>query len=245
MLAKWENPFPQAMLQNYNRKLDLFDWYIMADPGNAGSAFAVLFIAYAAWIPKAFFLDEIYETEGVDTTVGRVGKKIITKAATLYPLAHRWKCYYDVAALWFANNFHGQFCDENGEHGNCGLAFMPVEKNQGDKEEGIDTLNDLYLNQQIEISTQCPNTIWEFDNFVRDAKGRIPKRNDHQIDNSRYFVKMSGIVAGKSVDGKKVVGRVQPTKKRERRYVSLEHDLKMRRRQNLFGAVLAKYGEND
>lgn len=243
MPAKWENPFPEAMLRNYDKKLDRFEWHIMADPGNAGSAFAVMFIAYAPWVPKMFVLDEIYETEGVDTTVGVVGKKLIEKAAKLYPLPYRWRCYYDSAALWFQKNFHEQFCDDNGPHGNCGLAFMPVEKHQGDKEDGIDTLNDLYLNHQIEISTACPNAVWEFDNFVRDKKGRIPKQHDHQIDNARYFVKMSGIVPGKSVDPRRMVGRAMHPRKRERRFISLEQDEKMRKRGNLFGALLAKYDE--
>lgn len=216
-------------------------WYCMADPGTAGSAFAVLFIAWAPWVPHLYILDEIYETGPIETTVGRLGPRIIAKCKALYDNPRAWDCRYDSAAPWFSTNFHEQFCDAEKEIGDCGLRFSAVEKKANQIEDGLDTINDMIERNAISISTDCPAAIWEFDNYMRDSKGRLPRKNDHQIDNTRYLIKTAGIVAGTVVE-REVVNKNRPSRSRKR-MISLAQDLKAANGNSLMARVLAKYGE--
>lgn len=170
-----------------------YDWYCMVDPGTSGSAFAVLFAAVDTYKPFLFFLDEIYEKDVEKTVTTYTGPLIIKKCLALNENLEQWKCYYDSAGAWFAAHFRK-------EHADCGLRLAPVIKKPGEKEDGLDTLNAMFINNSIAISQRCGNTIWEYDNYCRDKNGKLPKRNDHQIDNGRYLVKAASIIAGLSVN---------------------------------------------
>lgn len=171
----------------------------MVDPGTSGSAFAVLFAAVDIYKPFVYFLDEIYEKEVEKTVTPYTGPLIIQKCQALYPdNPEKWKCYYDSAGAWFAAHFRKSY-GENSPNPS-GLRFAPVEKKPGEKEDGLDTLNSLFINNSIAMSQRCGNTIWEYDNYARDKNGKLPKRNDHNIDNGRYLIKMAGIIAGLSIN---------------------------------------------
>lgn len=183
---------------------DSYDWYCMIDPGTSGSAFAGIFCAVDIYKPYVFFLDEIYEKDVEKTVTPYTGPLIIKKCYELYDRPERWKCYYDSAGAWFAAHFKKSYANPDPEPGSdafdCGLRFAPVVKAPGEKEDGLDTLNAMFINNSIAMSQKCGNTIWEYDNYCRDKHGKLPKRNDHNIDNGRYLVKMAGIVAGLSVN---------------------------------------------
>lgn len=213
-----------------------YDWYVMADPGTSGSAFAVLFIAVDTYRPFVFFLDEIYEKEVEKTVTPYTGPLIVEKCLQLNPNIESWRGYYDSAGAWFAAHFR-----KDPATANSGLKFAPVEKRPGEKEEGLDTLNALFINNSIAISQKCANTIWEYDNYCRDKNGKLPKRNDHQIDNGRYFIKMAGIIVGLS--------KTRPISL-SRRSAKNTRDFTTKKakgnegRLNLFSRTLRTYGED-
>lgn len=182
------------------RDASVYQWFCMADPGTSGSAFAVIFVAVDIYKPFLFFCDEIYERDVEKTVTPYVGPLIIQKAMALNPNPEQWKCYYDSAGAWFGAHFRKAYQSGDGGIADCGLRFVPVEKRPGEKEDGLDIINTLIINNAIAMSTRCGNTIWEYDNYCRDKNGKLPKRNDHQIDNSRYLVKMAGIVANIALD---------------------------------------------
>lgn len=175
------------------RSSNNYDWYCMVDPGTSGSAFAVLFAAVDIYKPFVFYLDEIYEKEVEKTITPYTGPLIIEKCLKLHDDPERWKCYYDSAGAWFFAHFNKAYRES-------GFRFQAVVKKPGEKEDGLDTLNALFLNNSIAMSMQCGNTIWEYDNYCRDKNGKLPKRHDHEIDNGRYLVKAAGIIAGLSVN---------------------------------------------
>jgi len=210
-----------------------FEWYVMADPGTSGSAFAVLFIAYDRFLPKAFFVDELYETNPIETTTPKMGARIIEKCKLYHPHLRDWNGYFDSAAAWFGVHFQEKFQKD-------GLIFSPVEKSPGEKEDGLDTLISMLDNNELEISTNCPATIWEFDNYKR-KDGKLTKKNDHQLDNSRYFVKKSGIMSGNPLD-REDASKYRTLHKRKRMF-SIEDDLNKTSKSDVFGKILKHYGE--
>lgn len=208
----------------------------MVDPGTSGSAFAVLFAAVDIYMPFLFYVDEIYEKEVERTVTPYTGPLILQKALALHPEAEDWKCYYDSAGAWFAAHFR-----QAKETKDCGLRFAPVHKSPGEKEDGLDTLNALFLSNSIAISTRCGNTIWEYENYCRDKKGKLPKRNDHQVDNGRYLVKMAGIIAGLSID--KPLSVLRRRGKNVRDY-NAGKDNRRNGVLNLKHRIMKQYGEN-
>lgn len=197
------------------------EWYCMVDPGSTTSAFAVLFVAFYRPDPYAIFFEEIYETDSTQTSVGIVCPKISSICNRYNPNLSQWRFYYDPAAAWFA-------IDANARFGSNGMVFVPAPKREGDKLEGLATLDELMLQNRIVMSSQCANTIWEFDNYFKDKKGNFIKKNDHQIDNARYFTKVSYLIIEK--DGKALqtltARREADKKNRQRRHISLAKDLK-------------------
>lgn len=220
---------------------DSYDWWCMVDPGTSGSAFAVLFAAVDRYKPFLFFLDEIYEKDVEKTITPYTGPLIIKKCHALQPDLTKWNCRYDSAGAWFAAHFRRgqkQYLEQvfgAGFPEEEGLRFVAVEKKPGEKEEGLDTLNAMFVNNSIAISQRCGNTIWEYDNYCRDKNGKLPKRNDHEIDNGRYLVKSAGIVAGLSVN--RPLSSVVRKAKNTRDYNS-GRQAKSRGKLNLMGRIV-------
>lgn len=215
-------------------KSNRYDWWVMADPGSGGSAFAVLFIAYDRYKPFVGCVDEIYETDPEETATGRIGQRIIEICDSYHVPRTAWNCRYDSAASWWPINFTEKFPDS-------GLIFLPVHKKPGQKENGIDTIGELMSRRQWWLSQKCGNAIWEFDNYKR-KKGKLVDGNDHQIDNSRYFVIEASVVA-RDKEQDRPANEIRRKAKRQRNYVSLNQDIKESRQSDLFGRIKDKYGE--
>ena len=92
---------------------------------------------------------------------------------------------YDEAATWFRN--------ETSEIDSCrGLWLAPTNKANNEKGEGISIIRDAFMRGLIDICDTCPKLLWELENYIKDEAGRIPKENDHQIDNLRYHFAFIG-----------------------------------------------------
>lgn len=208
----------------------------MSDPGTSGSASAHLLIAYDRHTSKVFCVDEVYERDPEKTVIGALAPRLIEKCGEYHLPLTDWKAYYDSAAAWFRQEFLDRF-------GDCGLVYMAVEKRPGEKEEGLDIINELIINYDLMLSTRCGNAIWELDNYRRDKNGKLPKKDDHQIDNLRYFAKKSGIVIGDIIKREQESRLGTRRKARDRKTVTLEQDMKARSGMSLMERILKKYGD--
>lgn len=165
----------EVILQRIERDKKKLLWIHWTDPGSA-SCFASLFCAVNPYTKEVFWLDEIYEKNQQLMSVGQVGPRIIKKRDDLYP--REWRQGYDEAATWFYNEMLNQF-DE---------AFEPSHKHLHDKSDGLSLMKDVMLQGKWIMSDRCTMLWWEMDNYYKDSKGNIPKKNDHQIDNARYIL---------------------------------------------------------
>lgn len=173
------------------------DWsfYCTADPAS-GSTFAILFTAIHKYKKVVIHLDEIYEKtpanmatskmmEGVEETENRGVLKVIEE---IHPWYEDWTFTYDEAALWFANEVLDNYGESHPE-----INFIPTCKSEiskkakpNDAKPGTGLINDQIAANKFFMTDRCKNFKFEINNYVKDDKGKVPKENDHLIDNARY-----------------------------------------------------------
>jgi hypothetical protein len=154
--------------------------YCFADPAGA-SVFGVLFVMINPYSKMIYILDEVYETRQDFMTVDNVGRIMIDKTSEFYrPMGEDdgWYFGYDEAATWFANEMRDRF----------DIHCMPTTKAQNKKEHGLSLIKDVLIYDKVVMSDRCVKTFWELDNYIKDHSGKVPKVNDHNIDNFRYIL---------------------------------------------------------
>lgn len=176
MLTKDHVKPHQELMDEIKRDMKKLEYILWADPA-AATCFAVLFVAINPYTKKIYVLDEIYEMLQGEMTVKRIGKRIIQKKNELWERAE-WRQGYDEAATWFANEMLDHFEE----------SFEPSHKALHDKDYGLSLIKDIILQGKFVMSDRCQKFYWEMDNYFKDKNGRIPKVNDHQIDNFRYIL---------------------------------------------------------
>jgi len=164
------------LMRDLKKDMHKLQWIVSADPGTH-TCFAVLFAALNPYTRKLYILDEIYETDQRQTSVSVIGKRIINKRYQLYAKADWYQCY-DEAAAWFQTEMADQFDD----------GWVPTTKALNKKEQGLGLIKDMLLADMIIFSDRAKNTMKEMLNYIRDKNGKIPKENDHEIDNLRYIL---------------------------------------------------------
>lgn len=150
------------------------EWVLWADPAGA-SCFAVLFCAINPYSKVIYCLDEIYELEQSEMTVGKIWPKIREKRDELWD--EEWRQGYDEAATWFSNEVLDVF----------GEGLEPTQKMKSDKLTGLSLIKDAMLQGKLKISDRCTKLFWELEHYRKDASGKIPKKDDHLIDCLRYI----------------------------------------------------------
>jgi hypothetical protein len=175
-------PHAQVMNEVY-RDRNKLNWYIWNDPAGA-SCFATLFMAVNPYSKKIYAMDEIYEKLQAEMTVARIGKRIISMRADLYDRPDKWTLGYDEAATWFSNEWMDNFPDEDG--------LQPTHKAANDKNVGLSLIKDVLLSGLLVISDRCINFYKEMDTYAKDKSGKIPKKDDHLIDDFRYILAADG-----------------------------------------------------
>jgi len=175
---KMMRPHAQVMAE-ISRDMKKLKWYWWADPAGA-TCFAVLFVAINPYNKKIYVLDEIYERDQKRMTVKVIGSDIIDKRADLNERGLKWRQGYDEAATWFLNEWIDNFPDEEG--------LEPTHKAWADKMKGLSLIKDIMLQEKLVISDRCKNFFLELENMKKDKNGKIPKVNDHLIDDFRYIL---------------------------------------------------------
>ena len=101
-----------------------------------------------------------------------------------------WRFIADEAESWFRNEMVDRFR----------VYFEPTQKSLKRKEEGISQIKDIFLNNRIVASDRCVKWLWELMHYRKDKHGKIPKKNDHQIDNTRYLLNASSYSMNKEYE---------------------------------------------
>jgi len=181
MISSFETTNHRNLIREIARDKSSLEWYIIADPGSA-TCFAQMFVAINPYTKMIYILDEIYETDANETSVGKIGRRMIEKRNEFYEHKEAWDLGHDEAAKWYENELFDQFkIDSQG-----------VKKKEADKETGLSLIKDIFIEGKIKISDRCTNLLSEMRNYVKDRNGRIPKENDHLIDCFRYLLIFSG-----------------------------------------------------
>lgn len=179
------------VLEMIRRDRKKLEWFFWADPAGA-TCFGVLFVAINPYTKQIFVLDEIYETAQAEMTVKKIGARIIQKRNELHDRGE-WRQGYDEAETWFLNEWIDNFEDEPG--------LEPSHKAANDKVNGLSLIKDIMLDKLLVISDRCKSDkpapdnkcfYWELDNYFKDKKGNIPKKDDHLIDCFRYILAAAG-----------------------------------------------------
>ena len=154
-----------------------YDLFVTADPAST-SCFAVLFTAIHKYTKRVTHLMELYTKDTRRMTARQMWEQIRPIMDTVMYNPEFWAKTSDEAAAWFAN----EVLDiTEGE-----IYFAPTHKSMNKKENGISLIKDQMLYGFWECTDRCTNLISEIENYVRDDEGRIPKENDHLIDDMRY-----------------------------------------------------------
>lgn len=173
---------PHAAIMNEIKKdIKKLNFYTMFDPAGA-TVFAVNHICLNPYSKKIYYLDEIYETDQRLMTCRQIGRRALNNEQDLV-FKTDWDRRYDEAATWFANEWLENFPNEYG--------LIPTQKAEIKKENGLSLFKDAMLAGLVQFSDRCVKTFWEMNNYFKDDNGNIPKKDDHTIDNTRYFLHAS------------------------------------------------------
>lgn len=169
----------QDIINEIKRDLNKMEFYCITDPGTT-TCFAALFACVNPYTKKMYILDEIYEKDQDSTSTRSIYPKLDKKMSEFHPLGSLddWYKGYDEAAAWFATEVLHQY----------GVSFFPTQKHLHKKEHGLSLIKDILLHDMVVISDRCIKLLWEMENYVKDDKGNLPKRDDHLIDCWRYLV---------------------------------------------------------
>ena len=155
------------------------EWYCIADPGTT-TCFAALIAALNPYTKKLYIIAELYEKDQQMTSVRMMYPRMegLMKINNPYgSIEDDWFKTADEAAAWFMNEVMQQY----------GVYFSPTDKNHNKKEHGLSLIKDQLIHELVIISDECPNLFKEMEQYAKDDKGNIPKRNDHLIDCFRYL----------------------------------------------------------
>jgi len=173
-----------VLMTRLKSRMKSLEFYNIVDPGTM-SVCAAIFFAIDRHYKKMYILDEIYETDPIQTATRNIGKRLIQKKDDLAPMA-TWHCGRDAAASWFEvellNNFEDEYPIEE-------IYYGAISKATIKNEQGIGAIKDMFLSNAIEISDRCVKTVWELKNRKR-VKGKL-SGPDHTTDCIIYGQVMS------------------------------------------------------
>jgi hypothetical protein len=168
----------KARLDELKGKLE---YWTIFDPGSK-SVFAVLFLALCRDTSEVFAIDEIYEKDPMRTTPRIMIEEAKRKEAIHYQPGAQVFRVYDEAAAWFgiAAAVEQQY------------PMMPTTKASRDKMDDIGIIKDALLAQKLHVSDLCQKLTEEATSWQTDDNGKPIDKNDHLLDDLRYFTRMSG-----------------------------------------------------
>lgn len=200
-----------AVWSEIKNDLGKLEWYAISDPGTT-TCFAVLIAAINPYTKKVYILDEIYEKDQQLTSVGTIYPNIQNLMYKYNPRGNvhdDWTKVADEAAAWFMNEVMNQY----------GVYFIPTSKLQNKKEDGLSLIKDQLIHNLVVISDKCTFLWKEMQEYAKNDRGEIPKRNDHLVDCFRYLNAAANYTLTEVIEG----ARQQLDPYIARRFRGLEH----------------------
>lgn len=183
--------YPYATLLNRIRKNEhQWQFYVTADPGTA-SCFAVALYAINPYRGLVYMMDEVYEQQQAETSIGKLWPRVQQKMAELYAPdfdEQPYRITVDEAATWARNELLDQFQ----------LASFPTTKASSRKADGISLMKDLFRDNKLLLSDRCVAMKKELAAYMLDKNGYFVKKNDHLLDCSRYTLAAANYTYQKS-----------------------------------------------
>jgi hypothetical protein len=183
--------FPYNVLHNrVARNAQQWTYYATLDPGTA-SCFAVTLHAFNPYKGLLYVMDEVYEQQQAETSIGKLWPRVAAKMRELYVPDFDeapWHITVDEAATWARNELLDQF------H----LASFPTSKASSRKADGISLMKDLLRANKLLLSDRCIATRKEMASYMLDKNGYFVKKNDHAIDTIRYTLTAANFTFNKS-----------------------------------------------
>lgn len=199
------------IMREIGRDLSRLLWAVVADPGST-TVFGVLFMVWHPYTKKLYILDEMYESDQINTSIRVMYPKIESICGLLYPnssIDDDWTKTYDEAAAWFSTEVMQQY----------GVYFSPTQKHLHKKDFGLSQIKDQLLHDIVVISDRCAHLCEEIENYVTGPDGKFPKNGDHLIDCWRYGNASLHFDVGEVLSARKQEGD-------ERRFFSLHDEVR-------------------
>ncbi len=200
-----------------------YDFFVSFDPGTA-TVFAVLLGAIHRYNRRVFWLDEIYADNFATNSAGIVTAEAKKKIFEVMPEIERWHGTYDYAATWFLNEYQTNY--------DFDLFLHPCEKDLKNKENKLSLMKDMLLGGFWTMTDRCEKFWWELKKYSTDEHGRIPKKNDHLIDNSRYILnamRYDKVPAERPKTETELMG--------DRRKITLQQDMEDLKQGDIYGSI--------
>lgn len=219
---KHVRPYAEVITMILNNHED-YEFFICFDPGSA-TVFGVLLCAIHKYSKVAYWLDEIYADNFATNSAGIVVAEAKKKMFEIMPDVERWHGIYDYAATWFLNEYQSNY--------DFGLFLHPCEKDLKKKENKLSLIKDMLLGEFFIMTDRCKKFFWELKKYATDEHGRIPKKNDHLIDDSRYILNAAHYDKVPSERPKTEVELMQ-----DRRRITMEEDLSNLKTGDIYASI--------
>lgn len=180
--------FPQVygmIHPEFEEPKDINKWHLVVsfDPASS-SVFAASFALFNEYTKKVIIFDEIYQTEPTLMTAGKIYEQVEEIIKPWKKKVRGIRFIYDEAAAWFA----GEVYDIPGSKW-----WMEKSRKHEIGVEGYIAITRTAFNAElITITKNCEKTIWEYQSYIKDEHGRIPKKNDHLINAISYKLQALG-----------------------------------------------------
>jgi hypothetical protein len=189
-----------------------WSFHVHHDPATT-STFATLLVAINTLDKRIFAMDEIYESNQMETVTKKIYPRSVQKCKEILKDMDTWRQGYDHAAAWFAAEVASEY----------EVGLTPCNKDYKDKEANLSLIKEAMLFNRFFISERCKGTISELKTYSKDERGNFitadaPKNKvrDHNIDNLRYIL---------NAEGYDFVPREFIPRPQERRGYSMSEDL--------------------
>lgn len=169
------------MIENVKKHCNQFNWYVIADPA-AASVFCVMFVAVQPDTKDIYVVDGIYERDRRRTASSLINDAIKEKCREWNASLEDWMFFYDDHEVWFQNE---------SERLKEAPPWQPTGKYTRTKDSGISTVKDAIDYHKLWVNVELAEYFNEFESYITDEKGNIPKGRDHYIDCTRYLIIVS------------------------------------------------------
>jgi hypothetical protein len=180
--------FPQVnkiKMIKYLQPMDINKWTLVVscDPAST-SVFGAVFILANRYTKRVIVFDEIYESDPAKMTARAIHGVIKEKIKPFQDRIGEYRFVYDEAAAWFRNEM---------SEIDSSLWFEPSQKARFGVDGYIELVRTFLNKEMIQISEACPKLFWEMENYRKDDKGKIPKKDDHNINALEYGLGCLGL----------------------------------------------------